>query len=54
MKKKQQTKILRIFMFKLIVFLEKISIDIKSFLFTTVRNNKIFVFIKDYAIDILF
>ena len=47
MKNRQQIEISKIFIIKFTKFLNKINVDIKNFLFTTAKNNKIFVFIKN-------
>ena len=47
MKKRQQIKISRISMIKIVKFLKKYHIDIKNSLFIFVHENKIFVVVKN-------
>ena len=54
MKKRQQIEISRISVFKFTIFLKKINVDIKSSLSIIAKNNKIFVFIKDYVTNLMF
>ena len=51
LKKRQQIEFSKIFMIKSIKFLKKIHVDIKNFLFISVRNNFIFIFFKNDVID---
>ena len=54
MKKRQQIEISRIFVFKSTIFLKKINVDIKDSFSITAKNNKIFVFIKNYVTNLMF
>ena len=51
---RQQIEIFKIFIWKFAKFAIKINVDIDDFFFTTMKNNRIFIFIKCYDIDMMF
>ena len=51
---RQQIEIFKVFIWKFAEFAIKISVDIGDSLSTTMRNNRIFIFIKCYDIDMMF
>ena len=51
---RQQIEIFKVSIWKFVKFVTKINVDINNSLFTTIKSNRIFIFIKCYDTDMMF